>query len=285
MPFTVLMCAFAATASTPLPKVPQQLNSSGFAACLASQTGGNLPNLAATKATWNLTGSDGLLVYLSLYAGKRLPLLNSTVQQPAYERWGVRFETEGEKVAGWLNKTVKSANSSLLTPAQLFRQAVVACGGSEETSQMCAFIVMHNVLRTLGRNNTFIDKSGTNFLPKWWKRDAAAWIKAKAAIQSHLISLRRDGGGDRWGAWYHNAGLLAYGLHEAAILGRDAGTAVARAVAILNRVLNPIFAGGKEDPVKARIDLDSAQTVQLYLDRNFSISSTLDCGAKHTFVL
>ena len=105
----------AATAAAP-PKAPPQLNVAQFASCLREELGhahaaaaneadtgaattDAVPpaaplDLAAIRRAWDLNAADGLLVYLSLYAGKRLPLLNATVQAPAYARWQLRFEPE-----------------------------------------------------------------------------------------------------------------------------------------------------------------------------------------------
>eukprot|EP00948_MAST-09A_sp_MAST-9A-sp1_P001145 g1145.t1 len=243
-----------------------KLNTTSFAACLAAQSSGNLPSLTETKQYWNLSYTDDLLVYLSLYAGKRFPLLNETIQQPAFVRWALRFSSQGEKLADWLNSTAYQ-KPDLITPSDLFAKAYEICGSNSNTSQFCAFIVSHNVLRTIGRNTTFIDKKGTNYLPSWWKNSPYRWESSKIKIQSMMISLRRDGGGDKFGAWYHNAGLLAYGLHESALLGKKSGSTITRAVAKLNKLLNPIFAGGKEDPVKAQIDTDSAYVIGNYVNR------------------
>ena len=108
----LLLGAASATAAAP-PKAPPQLNVAQFASCLREELVHAAANeadtadtitdavppsapldLAAIRRAWDLNAADGLLVYLSLYAGKRLPLLNATVQAPAYARWQLRFEPE-----------------------------------------------------------------------------------------------------------------------------------------------------------------------------------------------
>jgi hypothetical protein len=133
---------------------------------------------------------------------------------------------------------------------------------------MCAAIVMHNVLRALGRNWTYVDRNGVDYLPGWYKANRTAWEATAARMKdSQMISLQRDGGGgcdggvgnndNCWGERYHSIGVIAYGIHEAALLGANLGNLVSKVVAELNQIYTTII-GGHEDPTKARIDKDAA---------------------------
>ena len=251
-----------------------QLNTSAFAGCLARR-GAQIdqipiwPDLTAIRREHGLSHRDGLLLYLALYANRRTSCLNAT-EMDAFERWAMPFWPNGAIVANWMRDSVrnKTQTSRLLTPGEMFGKASEACergqGLSRNASSLCAALTMHNVLRTLGRTTTYIGSDGADYLPPWFKADALGWLEVAAQLPARMISLRRDGNGDGWGEWYHAAGVLTFGLHEFALEGPRLAAAVTYIVATLNAVLNPVLAGGNEDPNKARLDRDSAEVATSY---------------------
>ena len=107
---------------------------------------------------------------------------------------------------------------------------------------------MHNTLRTLGRYYKF-----GSYLPGWWLKDPAGWTAAAKSISPRILSLRRAGGGETYGPIYHLSGILAYAIHERALLGRVPGNLVTELVARLNSLVGP-----PEEPVKHEIDEEAA---------------------------
>ena len=72
-------------------RAPPQLNRTSFARCLSAAgafSPSELPDLRLMRSAHDLKVDDGLLMYLSLYAGQRFPKINETWQQPAYLRGG-----------------------------------------------------------------------------------------------------------------------------------------------------------------------------------------------------
>jgi len=137
-----------------------------------------------------------------------------------------------------------------------------------------------------------VDKHGIDYLPSWYTADRAGWeATARRLKATAMISLQRDGsgcgagtaaaehrpagGGDLsggppgrcWGEWYHTFGVLAFGIHEAAVLGETVGDLASYVAAALNAVYAKITGGSGEDPVKARIDLDAAAVGAAYVAR------------------
>ena len=241
-----------------------QLNETTFAECLAlASPPGFIPlNLLSTRTAYNLSLADGLLLYLALYAGNRRPELNAT-QQLAFDRWSPPFWKHESSLARRLNDS-----AGVVTPGFVFGVAVSSCQKEYNLGQaaLCAALTTHNVLRALGRSWTFVDRHGTNYLPPWYRADPDAWQATAARLKtSQLISLQRDGGGCGsssnndlcWGEWYHTFGVIAFGIHEAALLGERAGDLASLAVAALNTIYTVVI-GGREDPHKSRIDNDAA---------------------------
>ena len=62
-------------------RADQQVNPGVFAYCLAQQA--PAIHLDETRIRYNLGDTDLLLLYLSVYPGKRIPLLNGLLQKPA----------------------------------------------------------------------------------------------------------------------------------------------------------------------------------------------------------
>ena len=97
--------------------------------------------------------------------------------------------------------------------------------------------------------------------PEWFKRDRGAWLQKAKVIQQAMISLHRDGSDDRWGDNYHFFGLFTFSLHEMALYHN---VSVAWLASRANQFLNPLLAGGPEDPAKAVIDRNSIDVAVAY---------------------
>ena len=258
------------------PDLPAQLNDTAYASCLTYRGGVTvhaLPDLPQTKTRYRLTATDGLLLYLALYAGDRKALLNHT-QQAAFERWSPPYWPLEAKLATKL----RDADAALITPGFVFGEADALCAasgqyGSNATSPLCGALVAHNVLRALGRNTSYVDSHGVDYLPDWYKADKPGWEAVADKLEPRLMSMQIDGGGCEgrdhvcWGEWYHSFGILAFGLHEAAVLGVRAGSLVSAIAAALNALYARLTGKGhKEDPHEARIDRDVAAVAARFVD-------------------
>jgi hypothetical protein len=237
------------------PSVSQQLNISGFTSCLLRRGGDGphtAPNLTMIHAEYGLHELDGLIEYLAVYAAYRpLRLLNRT-QARAFKRWTEPFYPATEQTAEWLYEEAVAARAAdrNVLPGALFAAALQNCerGGNHSmaTSSLCAAAACHNLLRTLGRMETYIDAAGNDYLPPWFKANAVHWLVGTAVIHDRLAPLRSDRSGDRWGEWYHTFGIVLFGLHEAAIEGAKAGATMTRLFAQLNFVLGRFLGAGAE---------------------------------------
>ena len=136
-------------------------------------------------------------------------------------------------------------------------------------------MTLHNTLRALGRPGTYTDSHGVDYLPSWFKADRAGWAEAAARMkETSLINLQQDGGGgcrntsqsqdDCWGEWYHVAGVIAFSMHEAAVLGNSVSPLADWVFAALNAAWSKAI-GHPEDPTKARIDRDAAVMAAMYV--------------------
>jgi hypothetical protein len=250
-------------------QVPQQLNTEGFASCLAQQ----LPqvNYLSGVARNILFPGDLLLPYLAVYSGKRLPLVGAFSQY----RWSNDYESEEEDLARALS--VRATEQKSLLPNAIYYEALKSCG---HENAFCAALISHNVLRTLGRSKTALWTNPItggiyDYNPQWFKRDRQNWLLRAKQIQRAMISLHRDGSDDKWGDNYHFFGLLTFSIHEKSLYNSiNAAWLVAR----LNKVLNPILAGGAEDSAKARIDRDTIDVATRYFDQSFR-SGVWNCGS------
>ncbi|KNC48423.1 uncharacterized protein AMSG_04871 [Thecamonas trahens ATCC 50062] len=273
------------------PPAPPQLNTTSFARCLVGSQAKF--DLAAEVKDHDLEAWDLLLVWLSVYAGERFPGVNATFQQPAYERWSVPFWAEEKAFAMAMVAAANKAASQTMTPGETYAMALEACspGTTSPKDAFCAALISHNVFRLLGRYMKNVDKDGVDFSPDWFVANKTVWISTYIpAIHDALIVLRRDKVTEKWGTWYHLHGLVAYGLQEMAVLGVEAGTKWEDIVVALDTLLNPILAGGPEDPVKAREDRESveiaAQLVALVSDPTpLPPYSPAACASKIGYVL
>jgi len=279
--------------------VPKQLNQSAFAFCL-SDPGQGLPDLEHDSVNHEMNLKDGLLLYLSLYAGQRFPVINESLQQPAYERWSVAQNDQERLVVNTFSQLVVSQQSPSTTPRQIFRTAIDACnqivvdsGGDPWIGQgdvFCAALTCHNVLRALGRRDTYYDQqTGVDYAPKWLKNNESYWIDTFAPLmQSSMIPLRNDGGGDGWGEWYHTFGLLTYGIHQSALLGIEMGGILDYGIALADTLVAAIVTPDHkpEDPVKARVDRDVARVLTHFLYQNYSSMNDMSiCDIEAGYVL
>lgn len=253
--------ALAAASASPAP-TPPQLNTTSFARCL--QGGHPRFSLAESVGEDGLNSTDALLVWLAVYAGERFPILNSTLQEPAYRRWGPPFDSAALNMAQQLVKLAGESPVSSVTPAQTFSAALDACSAelSRENDVFCAALVSHNVFRLLGRYKTYVDKNGVDYAPAWFRQDQAAWTGKRAPlIHDSLMLIRRDNVTEKWGSWYHLHGLVAYGLQSVAVFGARGGESWEGLVVFLDTALNKLLTGANEDPVKAEEDKESVRIV------------------------
>jgi hypothetical protein len=269
--------ALAAPAAAPADTVPAQLNVGGFAYCLAQEA----PrfDLDAERESFRFNELDLLLLYLSVYPGKRIPGLAERLQDPAHARWTVAFETRERRLAEKLR--ARLASQATIAPSRFFRDALDSCDGSP----FCAALISHNVLRTLGRHEQaiFRDRASgqeRDLNPEWFKAERELWLIQIPMLQKILMSLRPDNLGDGWGEWYHFFGVLSFAIHEMAL---RQGMQNVDFVVRLNELLNPLLAGGPEGAAKARLDRDSVR-VDWELIRGEGLSSPGSCDERSSYV-
>lgn len=266
----------------------RQLNIDGFVACLNQVE--RRVDLATIKSRYDLGTTDLLLLYLGLYSGKRLPMAWGAPQWLAHKRWAESFEEIEAKTAAALSieTEARSKAGTLLYPSDIFNMAITSCEDAKKRDSFCAALVAHNVLRTLGRSAQAVGAGATygiveeNYNPAWYRLYEGYWSKRATDIVKLLSPLRNDGGGDRWGEWYHFFGVATFTLREAA-LGHDLEESMK--IVRLNRKLNPILGSGKMSEAKAQVDVDSVEISYDYAtnparDRLFLI----DCQVQSSYV-
>ena len=256
-----------------------QLAVAPFAGCLASEA----PTLSwrALAVRHALSKQDGFLTFLSVYPNRRIPLLDRLKQEPAHRRWQVAFEAAEERLVTQLYLLSEAP----LLPGPVFHEALAACRASRlavvSDDVLCATLILHNALRTMGRHAQAVLDETQDLNPHWYRANPAFWNEVFPLIQSSLISLRPDGRGDRFGEWYHFFGILAFAVHEAALRGADDAPEpedlwLAELATQANRVLNPLLAGGQEAPEKARLDLDSLEVAKAWFFARPVVSTPCD---------
>ena len=255
----VLVVTIVATVCAGSSPAPPQFNTTSYARCVAGDRA--KINLAQEVNVDHLDGHDLLLVWLSVYGGKRFPgVVNTTLQEPAFERWSVPFWEAEEVFAEALYAAAKGREAYSMTPGETFGMAVDACQTAleRENDAFCASLVSQNVFRLLGRYKENVDQHGVDYSPVWFVANKTLWVQERIpAIHQSLIILRRDSVTEKWGTWYHVHGLMAFGIQEMILFGVQTGSDVEDVVVALNKILNPILAGGEEDPVKAKEDQES----------------------------
>ena len=256
-------------------QVPAQLNVPGFAACLSEPLEYLPVDISGMRAAHGLGPTDGLLLYLSVYPGVRPGGgLGWWVQDQAHDKWQTQFERAEEELLSVLLDAAEASEGEggregILTPGTLFAGALDACRrhGPQalilHDDPLCAAVISHNALRTLGRHRRALGvdpwlRRTVDLNPGWFKLRRRFWLVRIPAIQRALLPLRASGEGDRFGEWYHFFGILAFGLRDYAVNHNLQQTWLA---VRMNQVLNPILAGGFEEPEKARLDRDSAGVV------------------------
>ena len=282
----LLLASYSASAteqpSASLDSVPPQLNVPGFAYCLAQEA--PRVDLDAERSAHGMSEKDLLLLYLSVYPGKRLPAPLSLLQDSAHKRWTIAFEDREKLLAERILARAGSAPGSL-APSRLFRDALEVCGAGGGNSPFCAALISHNVLRTLGRHAQAIYRNPLtgqtqDLNPGWFRSDSERWLEQIPRLQSLLMSLRPDEQGDGWGEWYHFFGILSFSIHELALRQGISGVDL---VVRLNELLNPLLAGGPETPEKARLDRDSVQ-VDWDFVRGEGLAAVGSCDERASYV-
>ena len=255
----LVLVALIGTASA---ATPPQLHPESFAACLREAAAS--PDLSEIRSRHRFGALDQLLTYLAVYPDVRPPAPFDGPQERARRRWAVAFEAL-EKELAWA--ILGLARTS---PSEVLSIATERCG-----DVFCGALVAHNVLRTLGRH-----QRGGRFNPSWFESDRDFWLAQIEPIRAKLFSLRADGGGDGYGEWYHFFGLLSYGVRDASLNG---GFMRSEVVARLNELLNPVLAGGREDPAKARLDRDSVDVAREYLGQG-AVRAVAPCSEREAYV-
>jgi hypothetical protein len=240
------------------------LNIQGFATCLGKPS----ISLPALESQYDFNDLDLLIFYLAAYPGEKLPHVPTFVQTQAEARWGAQFESRGDQLAQAFLRTPPH------TPQDAFRAALSVCSADV----FCAALTIQNVLRTFGRyGQSVVGNVDDN--PEWFKNNRDQWIAFVPVIQTSMISLRTDGGGDRFGEWYHVFGILAYAIDEMA-LGHSESS-VTKIVELNNR-LDKNLTGNNEDPVKAQIDQDAVAMSWDFL--NGKAGTQVDCASTAAYV-
>ncbi|MBI3558585.1 MAG: hypothetical protein HY074_20130 [Deltaproteobacteria bacterium] len=268
-PITGLLIAIAlcAPALAWAKATPPQLNAGGFAACLGQAA----PefDLGQLQQRYRFRDTDLLLPFLAVNTTIRLPVLG-LAQRAAKRRWTDSWNRRESTLAASL------LGEEHLTPDVFFKKAAQTCSGDI----FCAALISHNILRTLGRHSQAANAKH-DYNPRWFKSNRDFWLAQIPLVRQALIPLRSDGGGDRWGEWYHFFGILTFAIHEVAHTGQLGTTLF---VARMNAILNPwLTNGGIESAEKARIDLDSAQVAWLYLTRRL-LASGSSCAETASYV-
>jgi hypothetical protein len=260
-----------------------QLNLPGFSSCLIRH--GNGPEDArfdwrGMRGHYGFSGSDGYLTYLSVYPNRRVPVLEQLKQERAHERWQIAFEAAEERLVSQLFL----ASDAPLLPGPVFGLAIDSCREAglalPESDPFCATLILHNSFRTMGRHRQAIHGS-RDLNPHWFRANPEFWKQVFPEIREQLIPLRRDGGGDRFGEWYHLFGILSFSLHEGAFRG---DLWLSELAANANRILNPLLAGGTLPPDKARLDLDTVELAKEWFFRPTAPGTEEECLRRDTYV-
>lgn len=250
----------------------RELNIRGFASCLAGVENDFDLDLIALRN--GLGHGDLVLTYLSVYAGNSYPRPIQYFRDRAHARWAEAMEEQEAQLA---QKLATVDERSILTPADMFREALGICGMKDI---FCAALISHNVLRTIGRNQTAILR-GRDLNPRWFKSNREFWINQSPRLAHAMISLRSAPGGERYGEWYHFFGLLTMSIREVIVLQMIKPV---RAIAFISKILNPWVARGAEEPHKVRLDRDSISVASLYLKRRDLVrTGNAQCSTREAF--
>jgi hypothetical protein len=246
----LLLSGISAIAATP------QLNVRGFADCLKEKQ--SSVDLDFTRATYSPGDFDWMLPYLAFYPA-HWPFLIEGERDRALKRWSGDFSGQEASLATALADLADRGTA--VYPGDAFGIALGFCR-QDPADLFCASLVLHNVLRTFGRHDQAVD-GNEDLNPAWFQSEHADWARRLPRIQARLIPLRTDGGGDRWGEWYHFFGIFTYAIHEMAAHGELTSADLA---ARMNDLLNPLLVGSEEDPAKAQVDQDSVEVARRYLN-------------------
>lgn len=272
-----LMCGATMASQT----VPPQLNETTFERCIRYNCHG-CGGIAGLLGRYNLTLDDGLLLYLSVYPGVRIPFMNRA-QTIGFNRWCKAFWPLEQALAAKLVE-VATNGTGAITPATIVAGALSA--GCRDF--FCVGLVSHNVIRTLGRWPEAIEKGGGhNWNPPWFTSQQTTWTtKWIPAINASFVPLEQPQYlVEQFGAYYHFFGLFVFGVHELSVVPSVAED-FELFVVLMDKLLNPILAGGPESPVKYEIDKQSVQIVfRTMLNQTAASSACCLTGQDQCYVM
>ncbi len=275
------------------PAQAEQLDPIPYAQCLGEA--GAQPMSHRTVDIYEFGLTDFLLPYLAVYSGDRLPApIITQIQQIAHWRWAQRFESAESCLAERLAQ--EAPRGEALDPGQAFAWSHSCClqSDSRHDDLFCAGLVAHNVFRTLGRYPRGIERTlelekngdirigaGTrDYNPEWFRSQEKLWIERSSQIAERMISIRKDGGGDKWGEWYHSFGVMAYTWRSVAL---GIPVSVVKAEVRASHLIAPappfipMFWGPK-----SQIDLESIR-IAVLLHRGVQ-SPTLSCRDRDAYL-
>lgn len=259
------MCLGIAQPQSTTTIIITQLNTTAFAFCLA--LGKPKIDIAAIDKTDQLSLTDMFFLYLSVYAGKRYPILNGT-QQTAFERFSVAYwSLEGKLAYMFANRCL--SQRTLVTPGQVFSDAFSLCSGDH----FVAALLCHNMLRTIGRWRTAVDSNRIDYNPTYFKQNKTFFTSNLVTFQRSMLQLNRLDGIvdlDRFGYWYHFFGLQSFAIHYAATTGPSFSLSFTKFAAFMGKILNTWLAGGVEEAVKVQVDKDSCEVAFNFITSKFA---------------
>src|SRR5262249_22299000 len=115
-----------------------ELNIDGFAGCLGQTLA--KPDLENLRQKYGFGFGDGLLSYLAVYPGRRLPGESSFKQENSFQKWSENFDQQAETLA--MKLVQASTSNEPLYPVDILSAARAIC-----SDDFCEALLSHNVLR------------------------------------------------------------------------------------------------------------------------------------------
>lgn len=221
-----------------------------WASCLKLEMGGLslAQESRAIQARYRFNSQDLLLPYLALYSGVRFPGgLPRDWQTQAQIWWADAWSVSEARLAYDLVALAQSSGPNSISINQLLSLTYKSCKTGD---LFCSSLLLHNVLRTIGRYTTARELNPVNgnyydHNPEWFKENKVFWQQNRALIDRALFPISQNLSGERFGGWYHLFGILAYGTRLLALSegDRDALTPL-KTILTINRYGNPLFTWG-----------------------------------------